>query len=159
MTKVLLVTAMNMSRLKNVCMSGNMFECRSGTFTHRATLGRFDQRPHKQGKCIMHRHITSRLRTLQRVAVLSGLSIYEYICIKLPASVFVSQPVANMHTTFGYNGLWRFFLFFFGWWEGRSDFFRKHDQEPCPPPHNFRRVPASLNTDDGPSLKVMFWHF
>ena len=51
MTKALLVTAMRMSRLKNVCLSGNMFECRSGTFTHWATLARFDQRPHKQGKC------------------------------------------------------------------------------------------------------------
>ena len=111
MTKVLLVTAMNMSRLKNVCMSGNIFECRLGTFAHWATLGRFDQRPYKQGKCIMRRHkpiiaeITSRLRKLQRVAVLSGLSIYEHICIMSPASAFVSQPVANMHITFGYYGL------------------------------------------------------
>ena len=101
----MLVTAMNMSRLKNVCMTGNMFECRSGTFAHWAALGRFDQRSYKQGKCIMHRHFTSRLRTLQRIAVLPGLSIYEYICIKLSASAFVSQPVANMHITFGYYGL------------------------------------------------------
>ena len=109
--------------------------CRSGTFAYWATLGRFDQRPHKQGKCIMHRHMTIRLRTLQRTAVLSGLSIYEFICIKLPGSAFVSQPVANMHITLGYYGLWRFF---FGGGEVR--FFPKARPRTLPPTsEEFRR--------------------
>ena len=110
------MTTVNMSRLKYVCMSGNMLECLSGTFAHWATLGRFD---HEQGKCILHGHIVSSLRTLRRGAVLSVLSIYcsgpssiklmasstLYICIKLPASAFVSQLVAKYAHTFGYFGL------------------------------------------------------
>ena len=121
-------------------LSGNMLECRSGTlpvgprwdgltrgYTNRANA-----------YCTMHRHITSRFRTLQRGAVLSVLSIYEYICIKLPALAFVSQP--------GYAHYFRLLwsLTFFGW---RSDFFPKHDQEPHPPPQlqESSRVPEPIS--------------
>ena len=51
----LLVKAMKMMRLNHVCMSVTCLKVAQSPF-HWAILGRFDQRLHKQGKCILHRH-------------------------------------------------------------------------------------------------------
>ena len=66
-------------------------ECYPVTFAYWAMLGRFCQRLHRQGKCL--------LRTLQLDVVFSSfINPWTYVCIKLPASnasVFASQSDAT----------------------------------------------------------------
>ena len=136
---------MNMSRLTHVCMSINLLECRSRTFAHWAALGRFDERLHKQGKCILHSHIAGRLQTLQRGAVLSinrfyqSMNTFAYSCC-----ISVCEPASCEYA--------HYFWLLWAATGGGSIFFQKHDQDSCPPPPNFRGVPASLH-----ELEICFW--
>ena len=145
MTKALLVTAMRMSRLKNVCLSGNMFECRSGTFTHWATLARFDQRPHKQGKCkynpqAHHKQVAD---VATRCCFISFINLWIYLHKVTRISVF--EPASRKYAHY-FRLLWAVTFYL-----GGQIFFRKHYQEP--PPQTSEEFPASLN----PGEENMDW--